>query len=980
MRKFTIYTILLVLPAIILSTSYSDQKKQNQLKTDPPFITYSSFWVDSVFKSLTLEQKIGQLIMIDVSPTKVNMQELEELIKNYHIGGIIYFKGTPHQIIQITNYVQSIAKVPIMTAIDGEWGPAMRLSNVIPFPKHITLGAISDNMLVYEMATEIANQLKILGININFAPIVDLNNNPENPVIGIRSFGEDKYNVTQKAYYYAQALQDNNILPVLKHFPGHGNTTIDSHKDLPILYQTEEELKNYELFPFEQLINEGIGGVMIGHLYVPTLEPQKNLPATLSSNIINNLLIKQLGYKGLVFTDALTMKGYTKNAVIGKSEVDAILAGNDILLMPQNPKAAFDSLYKAVLSGKIPLSLINQKVYKILSAKYWMKLNEFKPLDTTLIIEKLNSEKAYYINEKIFENAITLLKNKSNLIPIKNLTEKFCVVSITAKNNTSVFFEYLNKYTQVDTFSLSFSSSRNTFDSVYEITKKYDYTIIGIFSTNEFTSKNYGLTAQALDFINQVSKNTNSILVVFTSPYILEKINSLQNFAAIALAYENSNFAQKYAAQAIFGGIGTKGKLPVTIKNKFKVNEGIQTNRIRLKYAHPLDIGANTEYLKRIDSLIVEAINNQVFPGAQIIAVKDGVVFYQKEFGYHTYDKTTPVKWNDLYDIASITKVAATTLVTMKLYEQNKINLYAPLQVYLPMVKNTNKQKIEIIDLLTHRAQLKPYVYFFSKVYNNDFTLNPLYASKTKTDVCNIQIADSFFISKSFQEYYINQNINSELLRRKKYKYSDIGFILWYLALQNILNNDFENFLYKNFYENLGCNYTMYKPIDKGFPKQKIIPSEIDISYRKQVIHGFVNDVGASVMGNISGHAGLFSNANDLAKIFQMLLQKGTYGDYNFLTPQTVETFLTTPFNDNHRAIGFDTGKSNSCSDLASKNSFGHTGFTGCLAWADPDYNLIFIFLSNRTFPNSKNNLINKLSIRQRIQTLVYQSIIKPAK
>lgn len=974
--------LLLIIPFGWSYTLINNTKKElKKVHTDPPFVKYSSKWVDSVFNSLTLEQKIGQLFMVEVYPNSPSQSRVEELIKKYNIGGIIYFKGSPTKVGQLTNYFQSITKVPLMTAIDGEWGVAMRLDSVEAFPRQLMLGAIQDNELIYKMGEEIAYQCQVLGININFAPVVDINNNSLNPVIGVRSFGEDKNNVTKKAYLYAQALQDNNILPVIKHFPGHGNTSKDSHKELPTINTRIEQLDTIELFPFKELINAGIGGVMIAHLYVPAIDNTPNTPSTLSSKIINDLLIKKMKFKGLVFTDAMNMKGFTKYTQPGKAEVQAILAGNDILLMPKDVPLAFDSILNAVKTGVIPISVLNQKVYKIIAAKYWMGLNNFTQVDINNIINKLNRTEGQYINRKLVENSLTLLTDKNNVVPFKNIEKiKIGCISIIDTNFT-IFQDYLNRYAKIEHYNIRLSSKPEQFDSLANIVNKYDYLIVSVHSNKDFSiNSSYGITAQTVDFVNKLATTQKVIFVLFANPYSLRYFKNYNNFEAILLSYENSKISQQLSAQLLFGGIKSNGKLPININKNFKIGFGLQTTKIRLKYSLPEELNINYTYLNKIDTLIQTSIENHIFPGCQIMAIKDGIVFFDKQYGYHTYDKQEPVCWDDLYDIASVTKVASTTLSLMTLYEQNKFDINAPINQYLPQLEKSNKSGIKNIDILTHQARLMPYTTFFHYALNPDGSWNSDYIDTKQTEKCNIKVAENVFVSIDFQKIYLQRNFDSNLLRRKKYKYSDIGFILYRFVIENITKKNLDIFVKDNFYEPLGCSRMTYKPLENGIQKNKIVPSEIDTKYRKQVIQGYVNDFGAAILGNVSGHAGLFSTANDLAIIFQMLLQKGFYADRQYFLPSTIKTFTTPPFHTSHRGLGFDTGNKSSACSMSSNQSFGHTGFTGCIVWADPQYNFIYIFLSNRTFPDAENKEINNYKIRQQVQSLLYHSFIQVAK
>ncbi len=951
-------------------------------KKDPPFVNVTSAWVDSVFNSMTLEQKIGQLFVVAVYPQKDNFSDIDNLIKKYHIGGVIYFKGSPTKVVTLTNHFQAISEIPLMTSIDGEWGVGMRLDSVIDFPPQMMLGAISDNRLIYQMGEQIANQCKILGININYAPVIDINNNPANPVIGMRSFGEDKINVAQKGYLYAQALQDNGILAVAKHFPGHGDTDKDSHKTLPIITASQERIDSLELFPFKQLINEGIGGVMAAHLYIPALEKKKNLPSTLSKNIVTELLQEKLGFKGLIFTDALGMKGVAEYAEPGKVEVLALEAGNDILLMSSNVPLAVENIKKAIKSGKIKEADLDRRVKLILTAKYWMGLNEFKHIDTKDITKKLNNEDAILLNRKLIENALTLVKDDNNLLPFKNLQSiKIASVSIGDGKKT-VFQDYLKRYTKVDAFAIDKNASQQDFDKLIEKLSDYDYIIVGMHKPNMWNSKTFGFTQLSIDFVDKLALQKSVVLDVFGSPYAVNRFKYTDYMRAIIVSYEDTEESQELSAQLIFGGIPALGRLPVSL-NKFKLGEGVFTSQIRLKYTIPAELNINEKYLKNIDSIVYTAIAAKAFPGCQIMAIKDGKVFFQKSYGYHTYKMKHPVEWDDVYDLASITKIMATVPSLMKLYEQGKLDVFKTIGYYLPELDTTNKANLKIIDILTHQARLKPWIPFYKRALNRDGSWNRNFLSSHYSKKFNVKVSDNCYITSDFENEVYKEIYDSPLLNRKRYRYSDLGFYLFKELIEKETGESLDTFVTENFYSILGMNNTCYKPLEHGIPKKKIPPTEYDYKFRKKLVQGYVHDYGAAVLGGVGGHAGLFANANDLAKISQMYLNNGTYAGYRFFDAKTVKFFTKKPFGNSRRALGFDStdghGEGPACG-YASSVSFGHTGFTGGIVWIDPKYNFIYIFLSNRVYPSAENRQLIDMNIREKIQRQFYMSFLYYAK
>ncbi len=979
MYKLKFSVLVAIIPIILLTSIFSGVKKDLKFKqTEPPFMKYSSQWVDSTLRNMSLDEKIGQLFMVAVYPKAKDQSKIIHLIEEYNIGGIIYFKGSPTKVAELTNRFQKLSKTPMLVAIDGEWGVGMRLDSVMDFPHQMMLGALKDNKLIYEMGAEIANQCKILGINIDFAPVVDINNNPMNPVIGVRSFGENKINVSQKGYAYMLGLQDNNILAVAKHFPGHGDTGVDSHKDLPIISASKKRLDTLELFPFKHLISAGVGGVMVAHLDIPALDKTPHLPSTLSPKVVEDLLVKKLGFKGLIFTDALGMQGVAKYYGAGEAEIRALLAGNDVLLMSQNVPLAFNKIKLAVQSGKISEKIINQKVRKILKAKYWLGVSKFKKLNTKNIVKRINTPNAEKIKRDLVKNALTIVKNNNELLPFEDLKNaKYACVSIGNGTKTA-FDDYLSRYTKIDNFDIDKSATASDFLKLQKKLANYDYIIIGLLKTNQYSIKTYGITQNSINFIENLAQTKSVVLDLFGNAYALNRFSKLDKIRAIVISYEEDKITQELSAQLLFGGIAAKGHLPVSL-NSFKIGTGEVTSKFRLGYTIPEELNIDSRRLDVIDSIVYTAIGDKAFPGCQIMAIKNGEVFYQKSFGYHTYKFKNHVKWNDVYDLASITKVTATTLALMRLYDEGKFKVNALMSDYLPELDTTNKKDMRIIDVLTHQARLQPWIPFFKMAMNANGTWNTEYISRKKTDKFDIQIAKNLYTDKEFDKKVYERIYESKLLRRKRYRYSDLGFYLFKKIIEDQTGESLDKYVENNFYESLGAYTTGYNPLERGINLSRIPPTEYDYRFRKQLVDGHVHDYGAAVLGGVGGHAGLFSSANDLAKLLQMYLQKGQYAGIRYIKASTIKLFTTKPFSNSRRALGFDStngfGEGPACS-LASYSSFGHTGFTGGIIWVDPKYDFIYIFLSNRVYPSIENKRIIEMNVREKIQSIFYQSFL----
>jgi len=978
---------LLILPLFVLFSSFLEkEKKWTKSSIDPPFLTENSRWADSILNKMTMNEKIGQLFMIGIFSGKDESyaKSMSEFINKYHIGGILYFKGTPSLLVKTTNYLQANAKIPLMIAIDGEWGLSMRLDSMPVFPRQIMLGAIQDEDVIYEMGLEIARQCRRLGVNINFAPVLDINNNPRNPIINSRSFGESRRGVARKGFAYMLGMQDNKVLAVGKHFPGHGDTEIDSHRDLPVIPYNRKRLDSLELFPFKHLINSGIGGIMIGHLFVPALDSSKNLPTSLSDKIVNNLLKNELNYKGLIFTDGLGMQAVTKYFDQGEVEIRAILAGVDILLLPNNVPASIAKIKQAIENKTISMKDIDARCKKILMAKKWMELDKFKPISEKNLQQDLFTSNAELVNRKLIEASITMLENKNDLIPIKKLdTLRIATISVGTGDETQ-FQKTMNLYTSVKHFAISKNSTFGQFEALRNQLSAYNLVIVSVQNTHHNPSW-YGLSQESINFIERIAENKKVILDIFASPYSLAKFRNLKRFESIIISYEDTKLVQDLSAQLIFGGIASKGKLPVSATAEYQVNAGLIDKKNRLKYSIPKEVDVDEILLRKVDTLAMLGISEGAYPGCEILVAKDGVVFYHKAFGYHTYEPIDTVKNTDLYDLASVTKVVATVPSLMRLYEQGLINLNERLAKYIPQLETTDKKNVIIKDILLHQARLSAWIPFSLRTV--DRSTNSLRSdiySETMTDDYSVQVAENIYIKKSYEDSIFKRIYNSPMRKRKSYKYSDLGFYMFFKMVEDLTKIPFENYVQENFYKPLGATTIGYNPLE-NFPKEQIIPTENDTKIRKQLLQGHVHDYGAAMLGGISGHAGTFSNANDLAKIMQMYVQGGEYGGERFFKEETIKLFTSHPpgSGNNRRGLGFDkpsqTGKS-PATRQASMKSFGHTGFTGTMVWADPENQLVFIFLSNRVYPDPENNKINTLSIRHKIQSAVYSALKVPQK
>ncbi len=1011
--KFKSTLVIILLSTIALAFTSPETRPQYQTPDakQPEFLSVDMHWVDSVYNSLSTDQKIAQLFMVAAYSNRdsSHIKEIANLIKKYQIGGLIFMQGGPVREAKLTNYYQSISKTPLMISIDGEWGLAMRLDSTMSFPKQMTLGAIQNDSLIYQMGRIVAKQCKRIGVTINFAPDIDVNNNPKNPVIGVRSFGENKYNVVRKGLMYMKGMQDEHVLTTGKHFPGHGDTDADSHVSLPIINHSRKRLDTLELYPFTQLINNGISGIMVAHLQVPALEKAKNTATTLSYNVVTKLLKEQMGFKGLVFTDALNMKGVSKFNKPGEVDYKALKAGNDVLLFSENVPLAIEKIKQGILIGDIDSNEVFAHCKKILMAKKWMNLDTWKPVDIQNIDKDLFTSEAKLLQRKLIEASITVVKNKNKFIPLKRLdTLRIASIAI-GESKPNAFQNRLSSYAKVKHFCVAKTAGDSIANEYLKKMTAYNLVIISINKTSFSASKQFGITSQTIAFIKRIAQSKTVVLAICGNPYSIGMMDDVDDFKAIVVSYEDSQLFQDYAAQAIFGGIKAGGKLPVSVPGKCKESEGLGwNNATRLKYSIPEETGISSDSLLCIDDIMQSAIKERATPGSQILIAKNNTVIFQKSYGFFTYDTLHPVNDSDLYDIASVTKVTATTPSLMKLSDQKLFNVNDPLCVYLPELDTTNKGNLKIIDILTHQAGLKPWIPFYlslidgydnpscnissskySKRYSaksgvygvwldSAYCYAPKTISKYQDSLYSKQVAANMYISYHWKDSILARIISSKVSQKKEYNYSDLGYYFMQKIIENRTHMSLDEYTQKAFYEPLGAYTTGYLPLNR-FSKEQIVPTENDNYFRKQLLQGYVHDPGAAMLGGVAGHAGIFSSANDLAKLLQMYMNKGVYGDERYLSDSIITLFTKAPFYpSNHRGIAFDKpGVKQAVGPVCwcvPAESYGHTGFTGTIIWLDPKNDLIFIFLSNRVYPDAENTKINKMSVRQAIQQTIYNS------
>lgn len=953
--------VAIFIAAFIFSTSFAQYNSNLSAKD----------WVDSVFHSLSKEEKLAQLMVIrahsNLGPEHV--QQVTDLIRNYNVGALCFFQGGPVRQAELTNLYQSIAKTPLLVTIDGEWGLGMRLDSITKFPYQLTLGALKNEQVIYEMGLAVGEQMKRIGVHVNYAPVVDINNNPNNPVIGYRSFGEDKYKVARFGIAYMKGMQDAGIMACAKHFPGHGDTEVDSHLDLPMISKSLPQLDSLELYPFKQLFKAGVGSVMIAHLSIPSIDNTANRPTSLSKKNVTGLLREDLDYDGLTFTDALEMKGVSKYFPGGEAAVQALIAGNDMLCLPENVPDAIDAIKKAIKKKKLKWKDIDHKVKKVLYAKYQLGLNKAQVVDTTNLVNDLNA-KTPAINAQVARNTVTVMNNQVGFLPMVH-RGRIAYVGI-GLNSSGAFALRLKNELQADTFFVSYRDSSGQSLRVLDSIRSgnYDKVIVGIHNYALRPANNYGISTGAMAL-------WDSLQTFNTANFLFGNVFAAQNFIrsnTLVALYQDDEITQNAAADFLQGKIASRGTLPVTISN-LNYGSGVVINRF-------IPTGVSPKWLV-IDSIVYDGLAKKAFPGCEVLAIQNGEIKYHKAFGRFEFDpRSQPVNLESIYDLASVTKISATTVSVMKLYEQGKLDLDKTLGDYLPFTRGTDKAGLKISEVLLHQAGLNPYISFYKATIDSASGLpSPAYYSSQQDSLFTIPVARNLWLRRDWNDSMLKTIMQSKLGPDGKYVYSDNDFILLGKVVEYISGTTLDQYVQKTFYQPLGMATTGFKPWQR-FGIERVVPTEDEKYFRRQLLRSYVHDEGAAMFGGVSGHAGLFSNAYDLSLLYQMLLNGGVLNGQRFLKKETIDLFTAYHSDISRRGFGFDKPEKDNASrkepypsSLASPETFGHTGFTGTCVWVDPKAGLVYIFLSNRVYNTRNNNLLGQMNIRGKIQDAIYRAL-----
>lgn len=994
MKRFFIGALCLICLSNVVIAAKAKVKSKNtpKLKISVDSV-YSS--VDDLLQAMSLDEKIAQLIIIRsfAENDDAYYEEIAARVKMYQYGGVCFFKGNTSSYQRAYNLYQKVATIPLLSTIDGEWGAAMRFTDLHAFPRQQTLGAIQNDSLIFQMGQMVGWQCQQLGIHFNYIPSVDINSNAKNPVINTRSFGEDKDNVARKGAAYFQGMSQYGILGSAKHFPGHGDTEVDSHDDMPKIFHSRQMVDTLDLYPFKKMIASGVDAIMVAHLNIPSLD-SSSLPASLSSYIIDTVLRRDLGFQGLVITDGLEMQGVVKKFKNGEAEVMALIGGNDLLLLPMNPEVSVAAIRKAVASGRISEARIDRSCRRVLEYKeklgllnHLLRPNASDTVKKTWFLEEkdyanlLNNEEFNSLSTTLFENAITLVENKKQLLPLHPEDEESICVLHIGDSVGGPLQEGLDRFVKLTHVYLHRDFNPNLSDSILANLSKYKTIVVSLTNTNHLVQRNYGITNQSIQLVDRLKTDSTSVvLVVFASPYSLALFKNIENLDAVLVGFQEQPTAQEVLSRILFGSCSPKGKLPVRVGDLWQMGRGLTFTPSDLAYANPIDHGFSPNCLMQIDSLASLGILAKAYPGCQILIAKDGKIVFSEAFGRHTYDSASPkVELTDLYDIASLTKIYSTTLAMMKLYDQGAYQLDEPMSLYMKSLKKTNKKKMTFRQVLSHQAGLPPILNFYpDSLYKGEAIL-----SKVPTEHHTVQISDSLYRLKKYEKKIREIANDSELKPNPTYLYSDIGFYYLKEFIEKKTKMSLDEYMSSTFFDSLNLSHITYKPRAIKTLEQ-IVPTEYDKNFRKQLIHGYVHDPSVALMGGVGGAAGLFSNVHDLAVLSLMLLNDGEYGGKRYIDSTTVALFTSSSFSEpeNRRGGGFDkpalsSEQASPCAAFASPDSYGHSGFTGTYVWVDPQQDLVYIFLSNRVYPEANENKLAKMNLRTQIQEVIYRCLNK---
>lgn len=993
MKVIKLITKILFVCSIILFSftifAFLDEKPKTN---STPIILQNDSSIENSLKNMSLEEKAGQVVFPALNGgANINSKEFKEYlhyVKDLKIGGVIFYIGSINQQAVLTNKLQELSKIPLLISSDFERGVSSYKAEGTLFPTNMAIGAANDSLLTYQMGKVISQEAISFGVYYDFAPVVDINNNPFNPIINVRSYGDNPALVSRLSNALIKGVQDGGMIATSKHFPGHGNTDVDSHKKLPIINASKAELLNNEFAPFISNFKNGVLSCMVSHLALPAYEPNISLPASLSYNVITGLLKKQLGFTGLIVTDALNMKAITNNYSDANAAVLALQAGNDCLLFPHNPDAYVNAIIKKAKSDKIFEERLNDAVRKILIAKKKLGLDKHLNIDFNNIKNVVGTQKHWDIAKALAEKSITLVKDSLKLIPILAAEKKYLQINVMDTPNGSND-EYFNQMFKQKLAGLEFekvttSTSKKNIDSIISKAKKYDLIILNVYLKVRAAKGTIDINHTHKEFIKKLLQmNRNVIFASHGNPYIISVFPEVSTYIC---NYGDAKVSEEALIKALLGKISIKGKLPVSIphtiykcgsgmqllvssknsngsgfvQNNYLINftKSIFLNPYKIKFAPKMEIIASlNNYSKMqnnylysqtikydsIEKIINDGIVNKAYPGAVVLISHNGQILLNKGYGNYTYDSNSPsMSTETLFDLASVSKVIATTTAAMLCYDRNLFSLDDKVSKYIPAFGQNGKQDITIKNLLLHESGLPAFKNYYKPKLNSEEIISNICESKLK----------------------FAPGTNT--------LYSDLGMIMVGKIIEKVTKKTLDVFCREEIFLPLGMNNSMYNP--PSYLKENCAPTEFDNYWRHRQLQGEVHDETASLLNGVAGHAGLFSTAEDISKLLQVLLDKGNFNGKSFINSETVSLFTSKNSENSTRALGWDTQEENSSSGaLFGPLSYGHTGYTGTCLWIDPERNLFVIFLTNRVYPTRANNSVSE--VRKQLNDQVIKTL-----
>ena len=929
-------------------------------------------WVEATLRKMSVDEKVGQLLFpaFHGSLTSTESSEYQTLVaavEKLHVGGfIVVTQGSPLGIVKsqayptavLANQLQARARVPLLIGADMERGTAMRLDEGTSFPTAMALAAAGNPQDAYEMGRVTALESRAVGIQWVYAPDTDVNSNPANPIINTRSFGEDPAQVAEYVAAFVRGIEEAGALASAKHFPGHGDTAADSHLDLPVIRAGRERLEAVDLAPFRAAIAAGVSSIMTGHLAVPALEPDPNVPATLSENILTGLLRREMGFQGIVVTDALDMGGVTVRYTPGEAAVRAVLAGADVLLLSPAPDAAHAALREAVASGRISRVRLDESVRRILEAKARLGLQKTRFVNLNDLNSRFARPEWAARAQEISDRGVTLLRDHAHLLPLDATRPSAALLLALSGDPEPYPAEDLERELRWRVDSLDAVRSDTKFVPAGAVKlpplDRYDLIVVAAIVRVSDRKGSVALPEDQAALARKILAAGRPVVFLgLGSPYLIEQFPEAKTWLSV---FGISEVAQISAVRALFGQIPIRGRLPVSIPAAgLKAGDGLALAANPMKLAD-MDATAAAGLAPAWD-VMERAIGDGAFPGG-VLAVGHRGKLAMRAVGKLSYDRgAAPVTPGTIYDLASLTKVIVTTTLTARFTEAPSgagLQLDAPIERYLPEWAAGPQQvgagpqvewrhQVTVRHLLTHTSGLPAHRDFFLTCKNKLEVLERIFAEPL------------------------------EAPPGTKEAYSDLGIILLGEIIERLTGKSLDVLAAEQILRPLGMTDTMFLPPKKLLAR--IAPTENDAAYRRRLLRGEVHDENAYAMGGVAGHAGLFGTAGDLAAFCQMLLSGGLYAHHRILRRATIAQFTAPqPLSGNTRTLGWTVPTENSSGGHSlSPHSFGHTGFTGTSIWIDPDKQLFVILLTNRVHPTRENHKIQ--DVRPAVHDAVVQAL-----